>query len=97
MKGAKNEISTLSKVFRKGIYFLYKKVNQCARVPITWMKFLTYEINTLPEHFTQGKISYLAPFTSKSADFYETVRVKGAEKQAVSLHNGPEKQAVSLC
>ena len=37
------------------------------------------------------KISFLAPFTSKSADFYEIIRPKGAEKQAVSLRNGPEK------
>ena len=34
--------------------------------------------------------------TSKPADFYEIIRVKGAEKQAVSLRNGPEKQTVSL-
>ena len=40
---------------------------------------------------------FLAPFTSKSADFYEILRPKGAEKQPVSLRNGPEKQAVSLC
>ena len=37
------------------------------------------------------KISFLAPFTSKSADFYEVIRPKGAEKQAVSLRNGLEK------
>ena len=42
------------------------------------------------------KNSLLAPFTSKSADFYEIIRPKGAEKQAVRLRNGPEKQAVSL-
>ena len=36
------------------------------------------------------------PFTSKSAIFYEIIRLKGAEKQAVSLRNGLEKQAVSL-
>ena len=42
------------------------------------------------------KILFLIPFTSKSADFNEIVRLKGAEKQAVSLCNGPEKQAVSL-
>ena len=42
------------------------------------------------------KISFLDPFTSKSADFYEIIRTMGAEKQAVSLRNGPEKQAVSL-
>ena len=54
------------------------------------IKFSIYEINTLPE------ISFLASFTSKSADFYEIIRSKGAEKQAVSLHNRPEKQAVSL-
>ena len=54
-------------------------------------KFLIYEINTLPEHYTQEKFKFLAPLTSKSADFYETVGVKGAEKQAVSLRNGLEK------
>ena len=54
------------------------------------IKFFIYEINI------QVKISFLAPFTSKSADFYEIIRPKGAEKQAVSLRNGPEKQAVSL-
>ena len=43
------------------------------------------------------KISFLVPFTSKSADFNEIIRPKGAEKQAVSLRNGPEKQAVRLC
>ena len=37
------------------------------------------------------KISFLAPFPSISADFFESVRVKGAEKQAVSLRNGLEK------
>ena len=37
------------------------------------------------------KISFLTPFTSKSADFYEIIRPKGAEKQAVSLRNGLEK------
>ena len=37
------------------------------------------------------KISFLAPFTSKLADFYEIIRPKGAEKQAVSLRNGLEK------
>ena len=42
------------------------------------------------------KISFLAPFTSKSAYFYEIIRPKGAKKQAVSVRNGPEKQSVSL-
>ena len=37
------------------------------------------------------KISFLAPFTFKLADFYEIIRLKGAEKQAVSLRNGLEK------
>ena len=37
------------------------------------------------------------PFTPKLADLAENVRPKGAEKQAVSLRNRPEKQAVSLC
>ena len=30
---------------------------------------------------------FLAPFTSKSVEFYEIIRPKGAEKQAVSLRN----------
>ena len=42
------------------------------------------------------KILFLVPFTSKSVDFYEIIRPKGAEKQAVSLHNGLEKYAASL-
>ena len=37
------------------------------------------------------KSSFLAPFTFKAADFYEIIRPKGAEKQAVSLRNGLEK------
>ena len=60
------------------------------------IKFSIYDINTLPEHYTQGKDFVLAPFFSKSADFYEIIRPKGTEKQAVSHRNGPEKQAVSL-
>ena len=42
------------------------------------------------------KNSSCPPFTLKLADLIENVRLKGAEKQAVSLRNGPEKQAVSL-
>ena len=42
------------------------------------------------------KISSCPPFIPKLADLAENVRLKGAEKQAVSLRNGPEKQAVSL-
>ena len=34
------------------------------------------------------KKSFFTPFTSKSADFYDILRVKGAEKQAVSLLMG---------
>ena len=48
-------------------------------------------INTLSEHYAQEKISFFAPFTSKSAGFYEIIRPKGAEKQAVGLRNGLEK------
>ena len=33
-EGAKNEIFTLSIVFRKGIYFIYRKFYQCGRVPL---------------------------------------------------------------
>ena len=40
-----------------------------------------------PPETTQS--SLLAPLTSKSADFYEIIRPKGAEKKAVSLRNGP--------
>ena len=61
------------------------------RDPIALIKFLIYDINTLPEHYTQGKNFVFGPFTSKSADFYEIIRPKGAEKQAVSLRNGLEK------
>ena len=42
------------------------------------------------------KNSFCPPFPSKSTDLAKNIRVKGAEKQAVSLRNGPEKQAVSL-
>ena len=42
------------------------------------------------------KNSISPPFTSTWADLAKNIRVKGAEKQAVSLHNGPKKQAVSL-
>ena len=48
-------------------------------------------INTLSEHYAQENFSFFAPFTSKSAGFYEIIRPKGAEKQAVSLRNGFEK------
>ena len=64
--------------------------------PARLIKFLIYYINTLPEHYTQGKNPVFGPFTSKSADFYEILRPKGAEKQAVSLNNELEKLAVSL-
>ena len=48
-------------------------------------------MNTLPEHYNQGKKFVFGPFTFKSADFYENIRPNGAEKQAVSLRNGLEK------
>ena len=35
MKGAKNEIFTLSIVFRKGIYFIYQKFYQYDTVPLS--------------------------------------------------------------
>ena len=54
------------------------------------MKDITF-LNTI----NRFKISSCPPFTAKLAAF-ENVRLKGAEKQAVSLRNGPEKQAVSL-
>ena len=50
----------------------------------------------LPEHYIQGKYFIFGPFTSKSADLYEIIRVRGAEKQTVSLRNGLEKMAVFL-
>ena len=53
--------------------------------------FSINDINTLPEHYTQGKNFVFGPFTSKPADLYEIIRPKGAEKQAVSLRNGLEK------
>ena len=42
------------------------------------------------------KILFLVPFSSKSADLYKIISVRGAEKQTVSLRNGLEKMAVSL-
>ena len=48
-------------------------------------------MNILPEHYIQGKNFVFGPFISKSANFYEIIRPKGAEKQAVSLRNGLEK------
>ena len=44
----------------------------------------------------KGKKSFFAPFISEIAKWIENIRVKGAEKQAVSCHNGPEKRVVSL-
>ena len=55
------------------------------------MKYIPF-LNTI----LKVKILFLAPFTSKSADFCEMIRLKGAEKQAGSLRNGLENQAVSL-
>ena len=55
------------------------------------MKDITF-LNTVHNF----KNSIWPPFPPKLADFAENIRVKGAEKQAVSLRNGPEKQAVSL-
>ena len=43
------------------------------------------------------KKSIWPSFPPKLADFAKNMRPKDAEKQAVSLRNGPEKQAVSLC
>ena len=60
------------------------------------IKLLIYEINTLPDHYAQGKYFVLSPSTSKSADLYEIIRVRGAEKQTVSIINGLEKLAVRL-
>ena len=34
--------------------------------------------------------------TLNKANLHENIRVKGAEKQAVSCHNRPEKRVVSL-
>ena len=39
----------------------------------------------------EAKSSFLGPYTSESVNLYEILRVK-----AMSLHNGSEKQAVSL-
>ena len=50
-----------------------------------------WKIYETPPMDKKVKISLLAPFTSKSADFYEIIRPKGAEKQAVSLRNRLEK------
>ena len=36
----------------------------------------------------KAKSSFLAPFTSKIADLHKDIRVRGAEKQAVSLRKG---------
>ena len=48
-----------------------------------WIPFLNTNLKL--------KIFFLAPFTSKLADFYDIIRPKGAEKQAVSLRNRFEK------
>ena len=58
------------------------------------MECFTYEINSLPEQYTQDKNFVVGPL--HLYDLYEIIRVRGAEKQAVSLCNGLEKQAVSL-
>ena len=42
-------------------------------------------LNTLNK---EKQNSFLTPFTSKIADLHKNLRVKGAEKQAVSLCNG---------
>ena len=52
-------------------------------------------VNVRAHTILKVSISFFAPFIFKSADFYEIIRVKGAEKQTVSLRNEPEKQAVS--
>ena len=58
------------------------------------MKFFTYEINSLPEQYTQDKNFIVGPL--HLYDLYEIIRVRGAEKQAMSHRNGLEKLAVSL-
>ena len=58
----------------------WQKINSY-REPITLMIFVIYDKNTLPEQYTNVKISFLAPFTFKSSDFYEIISVKGAEKR----------------
>ena len=58
------------------------------------MKFFTYEINSLPEQYTQDKNFIVGPL--HLYDLYEIIRVRGAEKQAVSLRNELEKKAVRL-
>ena len=49
-----------------------------------------------PNTVNKVKDSFFTPFTSRIADLNKNIRLKGAEKQAVSLHNGLEKEAVSL-
>ena len=49
-------------------------------------------LNTI--HMVKNLI--LTPFSSKSADYNEYVRLKGAEKLSVSLRNGLEKASFSL-
>ena len=58
------------------------------------MECFTYEINSLPEQYTQDKNFVVGPL--HLYDLYEIIRVRGAEKQAVSLCNELEKLAVSL-
>ena len=55
------------------------------------MKEITF-LNTL----NKGKNWFRTPFTSKIAYLHKNLRVKGVEKQEMSLRNGSEKQAVSL-
>ena len=62
--------------------------------PITQIETFIYERYHLPEHCTQFQKIDLTPFPPKSVDFAKNIRPKGAEKQAVSLRNGLEKQAV---
>ena len=56
-----------------------------------------YKRNNFPEHSFKAKNSFFVPFTFKIADLFKDIRVKGAEKQAGSLSNGPKKWAVSVC
>ena len=44
-----------------------------------------------PNTVNKVKDSFFTPFTSRIADLDKNIRLKGAEKQAVSLHNGLEK------
>ena len=59
--------------------FLYDK-NEC----VSSLKFLIYKIQDLPEYSN-----------SKLADLNGNIRLKGVERQQLSLCNGPEELSVS--